>query len=225
MAGTISFFFGKNLLNNDKKELTINIMHAILSERGEKMDMTGVQKLARVLNVLVTITFVCNLLSLLLVPGLSMTRGAEGLLSLTPYENLLEVPLRLAVVFAMSWGWVWSSDVYSVVLTMLLLFCGVCTAVILWQGRRVLGTVICRTPFCRENGVSMRRAALCCFLISAAALARVVWGLFYYRSAAPLLTYNALFVPIFLMAGLLCMVMSALFRQAAELKEENDLTI
>lgn len=49
MAGTISFFFGKNLLNNDKKELTINIMHAILSERGEKMDMTGVQKLARVL--------------------------------------------------------------------------------------------------------------------------------------------------------------------------------
>ena len=31
----------------------------------------------------------------------------------------------------------------------------------------------------------------------------------------PLLTYNALFVPIFLMAGLLCMVMSALFRQAA----------
>ncbi|WP_279036002.1 DUF2975 domain-containing protein [Gemmiger formicilis] len=27
------------------------------------------------------------------------------------------------------------------------------------------------------------------------------------------------------MAGLLCMVMSALFRQAAELKEENDLTI
>lgn len=78
MAGTISFFFGKNLLNNDKKELTINIMHAILSERGEKMDMTGVQKLARVLNVLVTITFVCNLLSLLLVPGLSMTRGAEA---------------------------------------------------------------------------------------------------------------------------------------------------
>lgn len=125
----------------------------------------------------------------------------------------------------MSWGWVWSSDVYSVVLTLFLLFCGVCTAVILWQGRRVLGTVICRTPFCRENGVSMRRAALCCFLISAAALARVVWGLFYYRSAAPLLTYNALFVPIFLMAGLLCMVMSALFRQAAELKEENDLTI
>ena len=53
----------------------------------------------------------------------------------------------------------------------------------------------------------------------------VVWGLFYYGSVAPLLTYNALFVPIFILGGLLCLVMSALFRQAAELKAENDLTI
>ncbi|MFQ9916530.1 MAG: DUF2975 domain-containing protein [Flavonifractor plautii] len=53
----------------------------------------------------------------------------------------------------------------------------------------------------------------------------MVWGLFYYGSVAPLLTYNALFVPIFILGGLLCLVMSALFRQAAELKAENDLTI
>ena len=38
-------------------------------------------------------------------------------------------------------------------------------------------------------------------------------------------TYNALFVPIFTMFGLLCLVMSALFRQATEMKAENDLTI
>ena len=61
--------------------------------------------------------------------------------------------------------------------------------------------------------------------ISGAALLRTIWGLFYYRSAGPLLTYNALFVPVFLVAGLGCMVMSALFRQAAEMKAENDLTI
>jgi len=40
-----------------------------------------------------------------------------------------------------------------------------------------------------------------------------------------LFTYNFLFVPMFLLAGLLCMVMSALFRQAAELKADHDLTI
>ena len=53
----------------------------------------------------------------------------------------------------------------------------------------------------------------------------MVFSLFYYRSLQPLATYNALFVPIFAMFGLLCLVMSALFRQAAELKAENDLTI
>ena len=55
--------------------------------------------------------------------------------------------------------------------------------------------------------------------------ARTVWGIVYYCSIGPVLTYNALFVPVFLLAGLLCMVMSALFRQAAELKADNDLTI
>ena len=77
---------------------------------------------------------------------------------------------------------------------------------------------------CRWNGKRIA-AAVCCFLISAAALLRLAWGLAYYQSIGPLLTYNALFVPIFFMAGLLCLVMSALFRQAAELKEDQDLTI
>ena len=76
-----------------------------------------------------------------------------------------------------------------------------------------------------ENAVSLRRAAVCAFLIALAALARVVFGLLFYRYLSPLLTYNALFVPIFAMFGLLCLIMSALFRQAAELKAENDLTI
>ena len=120
------------------------------------------------------------------------------------------------------WG---QNGVYADVLAAFLLFCGVCTAVILWQGRRVLGTILAGSPFQRENGVSLRRAGVCCFAISAAALVRVVWGLFYYQSIASLLTYNALFVPIFLLGGLLCLVVSALFRQAAELKAENDLTI
>ena len=189
------------------------------------MEKTAVQKLAGALKVLVTITLVCNLVALLLVPGMSLMKGPEELLALTPYENTLEVPLRVGIAFVLSWGWVWTAGVYEVVLALFLLFCGICTAVILWQGRRVLGTILTGAPFRAENGVSLRRAAVCCFLIAAAALARVVWGLFYYGSVAPLLTYNALFVPIFILGGLLCLVMSALFRQAAELKAENDLTI
>ena len=80
-------------------------------------------------------------------------------------------------------------------------------------------------PFAASNAVGLRRAAWACFLIAGAALARVIFSVCYYRSPLPLASYNALFVPMFAMGGLLCLVMSALFRQAAELKAENDLTI
>lgn len=176
----------------------------------------GAAALARVLKVLVSVTFVCNLIVLPCVPMLTTTGGAADIVELWgqigPYLFLL--------------GWqLFGTVPYLTVLSLFLLFCGVCTAVILWQARRVLITIIEGDTFTLGNARNMRRAAVCCFLICAAALARVVWSFFYYASPAPLFTYNALFVPLFLMGGLLCMVMSALFRQAAELKEENDLTI
>ena len=54
---------------------------------------------------------------------------------------------------------------------------------------------------------------------------RLVLELVRLGNPAPLFTYNALFIPGFFMAGLLFQVMSALFRQASELKEDQDLTI
>ena len=89
----------------------------------------------------------------------------------------------------------------------------------------MLDTILRGTPFCGENAGNLKRAAVCCFLISAFALVRVLWGVWFFQSVRPLLTYCGLFVPIFLMSGLLCLVMSALFRQAAQIKAENDLTI
>ena len=53
----------------------------------------------------------------------------------------------------------------------------------------------------------------------------MIFSVCFFHSPLPILTYNALFVPIFSMFGLLCLVMSALFRQAAEMKAEQDLTI
>ncbi len=185
------------------------------------MPATSVQKLARVLKVLVTITFVCNLIALALVPGLVYIGTRQGLVEWWSYD----IDDALHMLFFGGWSQWGKSGVHTDVLSGFLLVCGVLTAVILWQGRRVLDTILAGNPFQTKNGANLRRAAVCCFLISAAALVRVLWGLIYYRSLAPILTYNALFVPIFFMGGLLCLVMSALFRQAAELKAENDLTI
>lgn len=196
------------------------------------MERTSVQKLARMLRVLVMITFVCNLIALLLVPGLVALGELEGM----GFGDLLQMgsdphePFSPVLFMLLMWPEIFRHIPQGfgnqyVVLTLFLLLCGICTAVILWQAKRVLGTILKGDPFVMDNAANLRRAAVCCFLISGMALVRLIWGFAYYRSVAPLLTYNALFVPIFLMGGLLFLVMSALFRQAAELKAENDLTI
>lgn len=198
------------------------------------METTHVQKIARVLNVLVAVALVCNLIILYLVPVavmcLELSEGAGLLGGVAEYlagflqagpDDILSAR---AAASLLAWVWCWKSPT-ALVLTLFLLVAGVCTAVILWQGRRVLRTILRGEPFSAENAVSLRRAAVCSFVIAGAALVRVVFNLIHFRSAAPLLSYNALFVPLFAMAGLLCLVMSALFRQAAEIKAENDLTI
>ena len=190
------------------------------------MEQTPVQKLAQVLRVLVIITIVCNLIAMLLVPFLAC-RWFYG-----EYRDLVDVAETFRYDVSDGWAIFFDSAYYQVwqrsdtaVLTGFLWVCGTCTAVILCQGKRVLDTILKGNPFVLDNAKSLKRAAVCCFVISGAALVRLIWGFATYQSIAPLLTYNALFVPVFLMAGLLCMVMSALFRQAAELKAENDLTI
>lgn len=188
------------------------------------MKNISARKIGGILNVLVTVTLVCNFAALLLVPAFVALKG--NLVELMDMWHDPYYPIHPVVfIFAMWPNIVLTADSYARVLTAFLFFSGCCTAVILWQARRVLKTILRGEPFSPENAVSLNRAAAGCFLIAGAALARVVFSIFYYRSPLPLATYNALFVPMFAMGGLLCLVMSALFRQAAELKAENDLTI
>ena len=194
------------------------------SEKGEyhPMEKTAVQKLAGVLKILVTITFVCNLAVLVMVPGLVHISVRQGLAEWWQYD----ADDTLHMLLLGGWGQWGQNGAYADVLSAFLLFCGVCTAVILWQGRKILGTVRAGSPFCVENARSLRRAAVCCFLIAAASVARVAWGLLWYRSAAVLAGYNALFVPVVcFISGLLGVVMSRLFLRAAQMREENEFTI
>lgn len=194
------------------------------------MKTASVQKIAGVLRILICAALVCNLIILYLVPAAVLLDSHDLLGGVRDYLSGIFFPGEDAIVMAgaagslLAWVWVWQ-DAYAAVLTLFLTVSGICTAVILWQAHQVLKAILRGEPFSMENAVSLRRAAVCGFLISAAALVRLVFSLFYTRSLLPLTTYNALFVPIFAMFGLLCLVMSALFRQAAELKAENDLTI
>ena len=112
----------------------------------------------------------------------------------------------------------------AAVLSLFLWIVAICAALILVQGIRVLASVADGSPFSSKNAAFLRRAGLACFIISAGALGRTVFTLCWEGNCA-LTSYTVLFIPLFAMAGLLCLVFSVLFRQAAEMKAENDLTI
>ena len=188
------------------------------------------RKLIKVLRGLVLAVLVCNYLALFCVPALvasspkALLEMVWGDIQLAAGVHAQGEPLTFLSALFVSWLFVWFNQ-YHAVLTVFLWICGSCTAVILYQAKNVLDTMLKGSPFVEENGQYLRRAAVCCFVVSGAALLRTIWGFFYYRSLSPLLTYNFLFCPLFLMGGLLFLVMSALFSQAAEMREEQDLTI
>ena len=159
-----------------------------------------VQYTAKLLRILVYIVLGCNVVCLPLVPYfVLMSIFIQSL-------KVLTVPYAIAMIV---FFWV----------------CGCCTAVILWQAKRILDTILVGEPFQMANAVSMNRAAVACWVISAAALVRFVAETVILWNPVTFFTYNTLFIPCFFMAGLLFRVMAALFHQAAELQEDQDLTI
>ena len=201
------------------------------------MEHTAVQRLARVLRVLVVAVFILNVLVMPLVPGLSALLADGGpervraafaaALGQPGYEGtgFASLPLFFLNCLWAVWAAVGTGEAAPALLTVFFWLCGCCTALILWQAKRVLDTILRGSPFQMVNARALKRAAVCCWVIAGAALVRLVLWLWRAGNLAPLFTYTALFVPGFFTAGLLFLVMSALFRQAAELQEDRDLTI
>ena len=197
------------------------------------MEQTKVQKLAKTLRVLVRIAFVCNLIALFFVPAIVLLSPLElfqfavdrllNLLRIVPLgEDDIYIPTLMLALSC--WQMMWLEPT-SLPYVGFLLLCGVCSAQMLYQARRVLDTILAGTPFVLKNALALKRAAACCWVIAGAALLRMILELIALKNPAPLITYNAAAIPIFLMGGLLFLVMSALFQQAAELQEDQDLTI
>ena len=197
------------------------------------MEQTKVQKLAKMLRVLVRIAFVCNLIALFFVPAIVLLSPLElfqfavdrllNLFRIVPLgEDDIYIPTLMLALSC--WQMMWLEPT-SLPYVGFLLLCGVCSAQMLYQARRVLDTILAGTPFVLKNALALKRAAACCWVIAGAALLRMILELIALKNPAPLITYNAAAIPIFLMGGLLFLVMSALFQQAAELQEDQDLTI
>jgi hypothetical protein len=89
----------------------------------------------------------------------------------------------------------------------------------------ILDTILAGNPFQNANVKSMNRAAVCCWIISAAAAVRLGVETAMFWNPIHFFSYNTVFILCFFMAGLLFRVMGALFRQASELQEDQNLTI
>jgi len=138
------------------------------------MKQIPVNHLARILRVLVVAVLAMNLLCLLLVPGVvayvsdggpaALVQAAQAELQswLNAWQGReAETHFPMLVVFLAAWPAVWT-HLDTALLTLFYWLCGGCTAVILWQAKRVLDTILTRTPFLRANAGALKRAAVCC---------------------------------------------------------------
>jgi len=187
------------LSKNDKNILTINFTGgSIEAKEGCAVNENAAVRTARLLRVLVYVALGVNILCLPCVP----------------YVTLLVLFFREHAQIA-----------YWMLLVAGFWVCGGCTAVILWQAKKILDTILAGEPFRVTNARAMNRAAAACWVITAAAVVRLGVETVMFSNPIHLFSYNTVLIPCFFMVGLLFKVMSALFRQAAELKEDQDLTI
>lgn len=103
--------------------------------------------------------------------------------------------------------------IFSIVVYIVL---GVLSVLLLWELRKVFQTVLKENCFIMQNVSSLQKMSILSFFIVIVSIIRSV--LFF-----TITTLIIIFV--FLIAGLFCRVLSAVFEKAVRYKEENDLTI
>ncbi len=142
--------------------------------------------------------------------------------------------LNLAVLVALPiwfFGWDYNQNANEPIKSLwmtagFLEFCGACTAFLLWQAKGVLRNLTKGLSFVMSNAVYVRRGAWPCFAIAVMAAVRAIAHALWSGSWSYILfEYNTLFIPVFTIAGLLCLVVAKLFYSAAVLKEDNDLVV
>ena len=122
------------------------------------MSNSTVQILARVLRVLLIFALLLNVLALLLVPASVMVNaenlfgGAGTFLHDLFHPEADDVTAAGVSAIFLSWVWIWGEGANALI-ALFLVICGICTALILLQGLRVLGTILQGAPFSTQNAV------------------------------------------------------------------------
>ena len=116
------------------------------------------------------------------------------------------------------------------VLVIILLAAGICCVfLIVLELKRVMSTLVKADPFVRANVKSLQRVSVDCFIIAGCYLINFIFGSnfkefqFIYIDSKGIHT-DMEFI-IFIFAGCFIAILSKVFQQAVQYKEENDFTI
>lgn len=108
-----------------------------------------------------------------------------------------------------------TGELYSFLLPFLYLT-GILALIIVNELRKVFKTLNRMDPFRMDNVKSFKTMSVCCFAISVLYIVKVI-------------TFNSfltiILTMVFVIGGFLLLILAEVFRQAAMVKEENDLTI
>ena len=111
---------------------------------------------------------------------------------------------------------IWSTGENYWFLLVFLYLTGVLGLVMVYELRRIFKNINNHDPFTKQNTISLNRIASMSLLISAAYVVKILFFISF---------LTIIVAAVFLLVGLAGLVFSQLFRQAVEVKEENDLTI
>ncbi|GAA0182025.1 hypothetical protein SH2C18_44710 [Clostridium sediminicola] len=106
---------------------------------------------------------------------------------------------------------------------------GIASLAILYYLRRIVCTLIKVTPFVSDNERSLKRISICCFTITSNYIINFVINKQY--TDFDIITFDLTGIHtdfeamIFFFAGCFILILSKVFKQAVQVKEENDLTI
>jgi len=137
---------------------------------------------------------------------------------------LIDVMFYTGIVICLALPWVMPralplfgyDTAHTLPYTLILLSSGLCTLFILWQLKAIFRTLLGGDPFVFANVTCFRKIAVACFLIA----------LIYVVKAFILFSLTSLvFIIIFALAGLFCLTLKDVFKQAIAYKEENDWTV
>lgn len=196
----IILFFNKKLLKNILETVNINTNNSF---GGILMKYYGEKSLSEILGLVMNFTIVFGIFLTAALGYNTFSRGTSGEFNFEQGQLLLVVAL-LAVGIS-------------------------CLFLIVFNLKKIIGTLVKADPFVRENVVAFKRISIQSFIISICYFINLLVNYnleefkFIYVDSSGIHTDMEFLI--FLFAGLFIFILAKVFEQAIQYKEDNDLTI